>query len=217
MAKTIEEIYNDYKIMPSLREHMYRTAAVASILCDHFNGIIDRKSILQTCLLHDMGNIVKFEFDKFPEFTKPEGREYWEAIRADYLSKYQSDNAREITLKIAEEVGASLRTLELLNSSTGFDRALKVLESNEFEKKICLYSDMRAAPLTVTSLSERLDDLLKRYSSNPNTPYSHDRDDRVTAVYKIEKEIFKNVDVTEVFVDEKNVQNIIPHLKSIQI
>lgn len=215
MPKTIEEIYDAYKIMPNLREHMYRVASVASILCDHFSGLVDRKSILQTCLFHDMGNIVKFDLNKFPEFTKDKGFEYWKSVKEDFISKYNSQDAHEISLKIAEEIGVSLRALELLNSG-GFDKAIDVLSSDEVEKKICLYADMRVAPQEVVSLSSRLDDLMNRYDeiSKDN---QEDKQEKIKAIYNIEKQIFKVVDIFPDFINEKNVQNIIPHLKNIKI
>lgn len=216
MPKTIEEIYNDYQIMPNLREHMYRVASVASILCDHFSGTIDRKSVLQVCLLHDMGKIVTLELGKFPEFLEPEGKEHWQKVKEEFIKKYGTENEHDITLKIAEDVGTSLRALEILNSM-GFTNAINVLESNEFEKKICLYSDMRASPLFVVALSERLADLNERYEKDPTEILGKNREELINAINKIEKEIFEKIKIIPSFIDEKNVQNIIPHLKNIHI
>ena len=39
----ISEIYEKYKIMPNLQEHMLRVAGVASIICDNFSKKIEKK------------------------------------------------------------------------------------------------------------------------------------------------------------------------------
>ncbi len=218
MPKTIEQIYDEYKVMHSLREHMYRVASVASILCDHISVPVDRKSILQTCLLHDMANIIKSDLKQFPDFTKPEGEEYWQKVKDEYVAKYGEGpkNTHLAILKIAEEVGASLRSLELLNAG-GFDNALYVLKSNEFEKKICFYADMRASPRSVVSLSERLDDFSQRYKLDSDPSKKEDFEEKVKNIHQIEKQIFEKINIAPSFIDEKNVQNIIPHLKSLHI
>ena len=36
--RAIEDIYVEYQVMPNMREHMYRVAAVAKIICDNFKG-----------------------------------------------------------------------------------------------------------------------------------------------------------------------------------
>jgi len=47
--------------MPQLDEHQLTVAAVADFICAHFNGNINRNNIVKACLLHDMGNIIKFD------------------------------------------------------------------------------------------------------------------------------------------------------------
>ena len=48
--------------MPSLQLHMYRVTAVASRIVDNWKGQnLDKKEIIIACLLHDIGNIIKFK------------------------------------------------------------------------------------------------------------------------------------------------------------
>ncbi len=63
--RKISEIYEEYKIMPNLREHQLRVAAVAAQICDNFNKPLNKKEIITACLLHDMGNIIKFKLELF--------------------------------------------------------------------------------------------------------------------------------------------------------
>lgn len=212
----IEKVYEKYRLMPNLKDHMYKVTAVASILCDHFPGMIDRKSVLHTCLLHDMGNIVKFNLDTFPEFVKEKGKDYWQKVKDECIEKYGSSDDHKVTLKIAEEIGASLRTLELLNSDT-FKNATKVLKSDEMEKKICLYADMRVSPTEIVTLDKRIENLNERYKNTYNGFNGDDKEDNIIAMKKIEEEIFKNIDISPEFINERNILNILSHLKNINI
>ena len=65
---TILEIYEKYKIMPQLQEHQLRVASVAKTICDHLLVPVHTDHVVSVCLLHDMGNILKFDLQKFPQF-----------------------------------------------------------------------------------------------------------------------------------------------------
>ena len=77
--------------MPNLQEHMLRVAAVASLVCDNFNEPLPKDDIITACLLHDMGNIIKSDLQYFPEFIKPEGLDYWQKVKDEYIEKYSRD------------------------------------------------------------------------------------------------------------------------------
>ena len=72
----ISEIYQKYQIPPHLQLHMYRVSAVAWTICDNFDEELDKIKIVAADLLHDMGNIIKFDLKLFPEFLEPEGYDY---------------------------------------------------------------------------------------------------------------------------------------------
>ena len=87
--RTIQQIYSDYKIMPNLQLHQLRVASVAKIIAENFKEKLDKESIVIACLFHDMGNIIKFNFSYFTEFLKPEGLEYWQAVKNEYIKHLQ--------------------------------------------------------------------------------------------------------------------------------
>ena len=69
----IKDIYSKYNIPPNLQLHMFRVAAFADILCDNHKKVdFDKEIIIKSCLLHDLGNIIKFDFDNFPELLGAE-------------------------------------------------------------------------------------------------------------------------------------------------
>ena len=79
--------------MPNLREHQLRVASVAAQICDNFFEPLNKKDIVTACLLHDMGNIIKFNLNYFPELIKPEGIEYWQKVQNEYKKKYGNDES----------------------------------------------------------------------------------------------------------------------------
>jgi 5'-deoxynucleotidase YfbR-like HD superfamily hydrolase len=85
--------------MQNLQDHQLRVAAVASIICDSFDFLINKEKIIKVCLLHDMGNIIKFQLDYFPELNKPEGLEYWQNVQKEFIAKY-GPNEHNATMKI---------------------------------------------------------------------------------------------------------------------
>jgi hypothetical protein len=200
----ILEVYERYHIMPNLQQHMFRVAGVAYLLTEKIKKKVDQQDVLAACLLHDMGNILKFDLTYFPEYVKPQGIAYWEKIKSDFAKKY-GDNVHEATLKIAQELGASPRTQDLI-VAIGFNQARQNYETFDFSRKICAYSDMRVAPIGVVPLRERLEDGHKRYSAQWRKE-GHSDIAYVFGAYlkRIERQIFsvsllRPQDVTEISV-----------------
>lgn len=158
---TAQEAYDHYTIMPSLQLHQLRVAAIASIIVDVFERPLDRNEIITACLLHDMGNIIKSDLQKFPQFLEPEGFGYWNQIKTSFLKKYGTDE-HKATYEIATEIGISGRSADLL-SAIGFTKAHTNSQLDDFGKKICCYADQRVTPHGVSTLRERLDEGPKRY------------------------------------------------------
>jgi HD superfamily phosphodiesterase len=73
----ISKIYEKFKVPSHLQDHMFQVASVAKLICDNFKTEINEQDILHACLLHDIGNIVKFNFTVKPELFEPEGINYW--------------------------------------------------------------------------------------------------------------------------------------------
>ncbi|MFW5703170.1 MAG: HD domain-containing protein, partial [Candidatus Dojkabacteria bacterium] len=118
---TIQQAYVKFQIMPSLQLHQLRVGAVAKLILEHSPGKLERGEIITACLLHDMGNIIKFDLDLLPQFLLPEGKAYWQGVKTDFIKKYGSDE-HEATVKIAKELDVSDKTLVLM-SNIGFSKA----------------------------------------------------------------------------------------------
>jgi len=210
--RTISEIYEEYKISPWLQEHMLRVASVAKIICDSSDIDLDNNHIISACLLHDTGNIIKFDLNKFPEFVEKNGSiEYWQEVQNEFFEKYGRDE-HQATMKIGREIGVSEKTLEYIDLM-GFDNVEAVDEAGDVNNKICSYSDMRVAPHGIRSLKERLDDGVKRYKDVMD--FDPVETDRIhNKLYSFEKEIFSNLSIKPADINNTVAKPIIEELKN---
>jgi hypothetical protein len=193
----ILELYKKYQIMPQLAEHQLLVAAIAEFICGNFSGPnIDAKNIVEACLLHDMGNIVKFDFgytkQHMPELSVgPKSLAYWQKIQQEFIAKY-GGNSHEATANILKQLGIGGRIYDLVDC-IGFHQGPANAASHDFGKKICAYSDMRVAPTGVVSLEQRFADLRERYANHPEG--TTERDSFEQALRQTEKQIFKHCNI----------------------
>lgn len=165
------------------------------------------------CLLHDIGNIVKFDFAVFPETTAEKGLEYWQKIKAETIKKYGKDS-HTATHNMLKELGVLERVLELVNS-IGFSQAKENMESQDFAKKICAYADMRVLPRGVGSLEERMADLRVRYKNHPEG--AKNREVFEESLREIEKQIFLYCKLKTEEITEEKVKQELGRLKNWEI
>ncbi len=210
--RSIEEIYQEHKLMPNLKEHMYRVAAVASIICDNFKENLDKEKIIEACLLHDMGNIIKFDLNYFPEFTKPEGVEYWSDIQKEYKERYGNDE-HHATIAISKELNVSQRVLGLIDDF-GFRKACERVQGTDIEAKICFYSDMRVGPFSVFSIEERFIDGEKRYS---HRKFRIEEQEYRECIREVERQIFAKSKIKPEDITNEQVDMITKELKGFVI
>ena len=209
--KTVSEIYEEYKIMPSLQMHMLRVAAVASMICDNFSESVDKESIMLACLFHDMGNIIKSDLKKFPQFIEPKGIEYWQRVKDEYLGKYGKDE-HEATTEIMKKIGLSEKAIYLANMDR-FGLLCEHKDSGDMEVKIINYSDNRVSPHGIVSFMERMDEAKERYKGHTN--YVEDRRQKLVACgAEIEKQIFTKCKIKPENITDEAVAPIIEKLKN---
>ncbi len=160
---TPRELYEAYRIMPDLRLHQLRVAAVGKRICNHFSEPIDTDEVVLACLFHDMGNIVKFDLGYFPEALEPRGREYWEQVKRETEERYGTEQ-HEVSAAIGREIGLSEQALNMIVHA-GYRDMPAIVESENWAWKMLKYADLRVAPHGVVSLEERFADFAVRYRS----------------------------------------------------
>jgi hypothetical protein len=167
---SIQEIYKKFEIMPTLQQHMLRVAAVGKAVCESSPLPINQSEVIEACLLHDLGNIIKFDLTKFPEFLQPEGLDYWKNVQNDFFARYGFDE-HQATLMMLKELEVRPEVYKLVKA-LGFNEFMTdiKLSNPSYELWVCEYADMRVSPTGVVSLEERLADLEERYGKKYHHP-----------------------------------------------
>ncbi len=213
--------------MPMLQEHQLRVAAVAEMICEHMNALVDKENVLKACLLHDMGNIIKFKLGYFPDSLEPNGLRYWQEVQDEYIKKYGGSNEHIATIEIANELGVNKEIIELINS-IGFITSEDNRETQNLNKKICAYADMRVAVGGVVSLEERFTETRQRYmGDSKSTIIEYDGkieedilksrksfEDNLTV---IEQQIFEKCTIKPENINDLSVKSIVEKLKNYEI
>lgn len=209
----ISQVYDHYRIMTNLRLHMYRVGGVAKIITDNLIKPVDGTTVVTACLLHDMGNIIKFNLHTFPQFLQPEGEAYWQEVQEWYVDRYGNDE-HEASVLIATELGVSDRVKELIKAIS-FSSTKEDYEQGDVSKMICEYSDCRVSPFGVTSLTDRLQDLETRYSPlYPSEADAIKRKEFAHYAQLMEDRIFKDCQLKPDDITEVTAQNEMEKLKN---
>lgn len=198
--------------MPNLQEHQLRVAAVAKTIALNFNGNLDVESIITACLFHDMGNILKSDLARFPEFVEEKGIEYWQGVKDEFVLKYGPDE-HVATHMIAREIGLNAEAMECLNH-IGFSN-LGINEiGDSFENKICNYSDMRVGPHGIISLEERYVDGHKRYSGSKHMVASEKYEELAQSGRMIENQIFSQTKIRPEEITDEKIKDLMEELRN---
>lgn len=202
--------------MQNLVEHQLRVTAVAEMICETLDVPVDKDLVVRVCLLHDMGNIIKSDLNYFPEFVKPEGLEYWQKVKDEFIEKHGNEE-HFATEKICKELGFGEKEMRVLNA-VGFTRAENTLNSDSTEGKVCCYADQRVGPFGVLPLKDRLDDLNKRYQNRANKKLPIGRgEELVKCLEDIEKEIFSKSSIAPESITDESIKKYIVDLKEIEM
>ena len=222
--RTPREIYAEYKIMPSLQLHQLRVAAVGKFVCDNFTKPINPHDVILACLFHDMGNIIKSDLTVFPEFSEPEGLDYWQGVKDEYVKKYGADH-HVANAVIAREIGLPESAYRLI-TDIGFSKIDKILLDASDEQKICEYGDLRVGPHGVLPMEERLEEGRRRYLSRKSVVDGEGTGVRkpdehyqalVRSAKELEQQIFESATITPVDITDDAIKDIVEELRDYPI
>lgn len=212
--RTVSEIYTEYKIMPSLQMHQLRVAAVAKVICDNLKEDVDSDTIIKSALFHDMANIIKSDLSKFPQFLEPEGLEYWQKVKDEYVSRYGVDEINASS-NIMREIGISERAVEVC-AENRFSLLCEHAKSDNMDLKIVHYADGRVDPYGVRSYKDRMEEARVRYFEQ-NKEWEAERAKLVNCGLEIEKQIFAKCKIRPEDITDEVVAPIIEELKNFVI
>lgn len=162
---TAREIYERYQLPPWLRLHQLRVAAVGKMAAEAQAVPVDVSLIVSTCLVHDIGAIVKFDFstreEKLRALCPPEEIPHWIAVQADMHKRYGTKEY-PASKAILEELG--LERVLAVFTRMGLANVKDVLEKDERHVQIAQYGDMRVGPTGIFPLKARMQDVMDRYT-----------------------------------------------------
>ena len=193
---------------------MFRVAGVAALICDNLTGHIDKDNVLLACLLHDTGNIIRFNLRILPDLLEPEGAAYWGKVQQEFKAKYGQDE-NQATYSIAREIGVNERVYELI-LSVGFRKSPENHETTDLAKKIMCYADQRVAPSGVTSLEKRLEEGRRRYLQSGRKE-EVDFESYASYLKKMEEQIFATCKIKPSEINESTVSTEIEKLRKFEI
>ena len=151
---------------------------------------IDWKKVKKTALLHDLGNIVRFDFDKYPQFLGPEISriDYWKEVQAETIAKYGNDD-HDATEKMLQELNVSKDIANVILEKS-FGNSVQVAKGDNWYAKILSYCDNRVMPKGVVTLEERILDTKERAPKYANRP---DFEELCDSSREVEKQIQENL------------------------
>jgi hypothetical protein len=162
----VKDVYEQYEVMPTLAQHMRMVGAVAKILTDQVTEKdFPAREIVTACLLHDMGNIVKFNLDKIPTGLHISDIDHWKMVQKKMREKYGMDE-HDVTRKMVVEMGVSEIILNAV-SHCGSTKAKHALETKNVPAMFVTYCDYHIAPTSVVTIESRIADILERYKNTP--------------------------------------------------
>jgi hypothetical protein len=211
----VKAIYKKLGIIPNLAEHMVTVARVALLIKNHWQGPkLDWEMVKKTALLHDLGNIVRFDLDKYSHFLGLEAVriDYWKGVQMKTIAKYGKDD-HQATKKMLDELGTDQKIIKvILNKS--FGGSVQLARNNDWPAKILHYADARVMPHGVVTLEERIQDTRERMPKYANRP---DFEDLVAATREIEKQIQEKLDIAVSAINQDSVKKIKENLLETEI
>jgi hypothetical protein len=212
----ILDIYKKFNINILLQEHMLRVAALGQLICKDWAGPkIDKDIITQVLLLHDLGNIVKIDFNKYIPEEKP-NRDYWIGVQEQVINKYSSDD-HLATFNMITELGVSEYVKWLAMNKIFINNEMTDV-SKDFNLKICTYADQRVAPDKVMPLIERLNEVRERSNGNPRASINHPRSEQLLkSASNIEEQILQYTKVDKFSDVNDEVNKIMEELKGYEV
>jgi putative nucleotidyltransferase with HDIG domain len=214
---TTWEAYETYRIMPNLRLHQLRVAALARELALALGA--DHDMVTKAGLLHDMGNIMKTDFTQFPpEFYGEKGIEYWQQVQKECGERYGADE-HAASEAIVREIGVGDEVLQLVGAM-GFSKAKQILAEGSLELQILEYADQRVAPQGIVSMNERLQEGHARYKKRVRSDYGKNDqqfEENYAVCQEIEKKLFAGLLITPEMLTEASLTSTIESLKDYQI
>ena len=214
--RKITEIYEEHQVTPHLALHQLQVAAVASLICRNSTFSVDVDSIVCAALLHDMGNVIKFDLKQTKEVFgfSDEEIEKIAKIKKEFIGKYGEDE-HVVNAQIALGISGSDKIVRLIKSNS-FGLLCTTKEGDDNDLKVLKYADMRVGPKGVVSYEDRMEEAGKRYANHDKIQgYQESERQKLVGCGKdIEEWIFSRCSIKREDITEESVAPIVELLKN---
>jgi hypothetical protein len=190
---TTKDVYRQFGTPKNLQQHMLTVTGLICSIQKHWIGEdINWKNLTIAGLLHDLGNVIKFDLDKFPALLGDElpRIDFWREEQKRLVAKYGSDD-HVATGEMLNELNIDPEIKEVIQTKS-FGNIRNTSKLDDWLPKILQYCDLRTAPNGLMTLDERVEDIKERYDKYAGRP---DFPEMIEAAKSIENEIAMSVDV----------------------
>lgn len=217
--RTITDIYDKYQVPSNLRLHMLRVAGAAEVIVKNWKGeALNRDRIIRVLLLHDIGNIVKMNFESNSRdlSTQQNDVDHWKKLQSEFISKYGRDD-HHVSYLVSKEVGLKEDELTLMNAKI-FINNDAIVKSSDYNLKVSAYVDQRAAPNGLLPLMDRLLEAKERYKNAPGSSMNNPRTDKlIQCAVEIEKQVLARCSIKAEEINDISVEPYVRKLRSFPI
>jgi hypothetical protein len=183
----LKEVYEKYQTPLNLQEHMLAVARCAAFFKEHWQGVaIDWPTVILSCLLHDLGNIVKFDLSGSTDLFGSGGADFnhLKEVQSAFIEKYGTDD-HLATKKILAELHLNGQVITAVQNKS-FGNSVAVAQGTDWYTKILAYADLRVTPHGIGTLDDRVADIkarMPKYTERPDFPQL------INSAYEVEKQI----------------------------
>ncbi len=213
IAMIIQDIYDQYQIPDTLQLHMLRVAGVCKMICDHRKWeLLDSQTMLIAALLHDMGNIVRFDLENTPpgleKLQKNYNVEHLKKVQKKIISKFGSEE-HSVNMGIAREVWASDDAVEIIGK-INFAKLRDEYDTYTIPQVIVKYCDLRVWPYGVISVAERLHEAAVRYKKDKRM---WELKESIGFMNKVEQRIFSHCILSPQDINDESINPLLEDLR----
>lgn len=212
----IQKIYTHFHIPLTLQQHMLTVAAVGKFVVDHWRGpVIDGQVIVTTLLVHDLGNLVKFDLSENAKIIdRGLFTDEWRGRQKEMREQYGTDS-HVATQAMLHELQLPEKIQTLANGMDADD--LCVFLNTPLEQQICEYADIRVTPNGVVSMLERLEDFRKRYAHYEGWSTEENYQKNIDCGHQIEANLQQHTSIDITTISAEKIEAYLVELRQFEI
>jgi|GEM_PF-1179117 len=164
---TPKKLYDFCYLHPLLVDHLWRVTSLAAKLLENWTGPkLSHQILLECMLLHDLGNLVKFDLSSSaPSYLMSQVElPFYRELQKTWRDKFGQDADVASSLIIADLPLKNSAVITQLITGHAAGTLTSTVESHNWLQKLCDYTDFRIGPFGLVTLTERFSDLKNRYA-----------------------------------------------------